>query len=97
MRVQHHQVFVEWDSEAGAWVTIVPTLNGLSTFGETKEEALGKTREAILGYLEAAKLEGIPLPARDLMEQKIAFEEMLTRYPPDQAEAALQDLLSSRE
>ena len=33
----------------------------------------------------------------DLMEQKAAFEEMLTRYPQDKAEAALQDLLSSRE
>ena len=33
----------------------------------------------------------------DLVEQKIAFEEMLTRYPPDRAEAALQDLLSARE
>jgi hypothetical protein len=33
----------------------------------------------------------------DLMAQKIAFEEMLARYPEDRAEAALQELLSSRE
>ena len=33
----------------------VPTLNELSTFGGTREEALTNTREAILGYLEAAE------------------------------------------
>jgi len=33
----------------------------------------------------------------DVMQQRVAFDEMLTRYPPDKAEAALQDLLSSRE
>lgn len=32
-----------------------------------------------------------------LAEQKAAFEEMLSRYPQDQAEGALRDLLSSRE
>ena len=32
-----------------------------------------------------------------LAEQKIAFEEMLSRYPQDQAEEALRDLLSARE
>jgi predicted RNase H-like HicB family nuclease len=47
-------VLLEWDPAADAWVTDVPTLNGLSTFGETKEEALTNAREAILGYLEAA-------------------------------------------
>jgi len=79
--VQDYDIEFEWDSEAGVWVAFVPALNGLSTFGKTKEEALANTREAILGYLEAAQ----------------TFDEMLTRYPQDKAEAALQDLLSSRE
>ena len=30
-------------------------------------------------------------------EQRAAFEEILSRYPNDQAEAALKDLLSARE
>jgi predicted RNase H-like HicB family nuclease len=51
---QHFHVLLEKDAETGAWVTWVPALNGLSTFGETREEALEQTREAILGYLEAA-------------------------------------------
>ena len=80
--MQDYEIVLEWDSEAGVWVAFVPALNGLSTFGETKEEALANTREAILGYLEAARQ---------------AFDEMLTQYPEDRAEAALQELHSSRE
>jgi len=33
----------------------------------------------------------------DLMEQKLAFDAMLTRYPSDKAEAALREILSARE
>lgn len=55
------QVFVEYDSAEGAWVTYVPALDHLSTFGPTRDQALASTREAILGYLEAAEKEGIDL------------------------------------
>lgn len=33
----------------------------------------------------------------DLMEQRTAFDAMLTRYPADKAEAALREILSARE
>jgi hypothetical protein len=33
----------------------------------------------------------------DLMEQRAAFDAMLTRYPADKAEAALREILSARE
>lgn len=70
---QHFHVLVEWDSEAGVWVTYVPTLNGLSTFGETRDEALDQTREAILGYLEAAEKDGIPISgSAELVELEVA-------------------------
>jgi len=73
MTTQHFHVLLEWDPEADAWVTYVPTLNGLSTFGETREEALTNTREAILGYLEAAEKEGIALPdSAELVELEVA-------------------------
>jgi predicted RNase H-like HicB family nuclease len=62
MTTQHYHVLLEWDPEADLWVTYVPALNGLSTFGETRDEALANTREAIQGYLEAADQEGIPVP-----------------------------------
>jgi predicted RNase H-like HicB family nuclease len=73
MATQHFHVLLEWDPEAEAWVTYVPTLNGLSTFGETKEEALSNTREAILGYLEAAEKEGLSLPdPAELVDLEVA-------------------------
>jgi predicted RNase H-like HicB family nuclease len=50
--MKHYHVLLEWDPDASSWVTYVPALNHLSTFGETQEEALANTREAILGYLE---------------------------------------------
>lgn len=43
--------------------TYVPTLDFLSTYGETKEQAITNTREVILGYIEAAAKEGLPLPS----------------------------------
>ena len=55
------QVFVEHDSSEKEWVTYVPALDHLSTFRSTRDEALQNTREAILGYLEAAEKEGIKL------------------------------------
>ena len=55
------QVFVAYDAAEKAWVTCVPSLDSLSTFAPTHDEALAQTREAILGYLEAAEIEGIEL------------------------------------
>lgn len=72
MTTQHFQVILEWDVESEVWVTYVPALNSLSTFGETKEEALANTREAILGYLEAAEKEDLPLPQTELVDLEVA-------------------------
>lgn len=55
------KVLLEWDPDDRIWVTHVPTLGSLSAYGETREEALHQTREAMLGYLEAAAREGIPI------------------------------------
>ena len=59
--MREFQVFVEYDPAEKSWVTFVPALDHLSTFGATRDEALANTREAILGYLEAVKIEGIEL------------------------------------
>lgn len=63
MKTRRFKVLVEYDAAEKVWVTYVPSLNYLSTFGESREEALENTREAILGYLEAAAKEGIPAPS----------------------------------
>ncbi|HEY7061931.1 MAG TPA: type II toxin-antitoxin system HicB family antitoxin [Chloroflexota bacterium] len=62
MAVRRFKVVLEWDAESEAWVTFVPALDHLSTFGATREEALANTREAILGWIEAAQKENLPVP-----------------------------------
>jgi predicted RNase H-like HicB family nuclease len=70
------KVLLEWDPDDRIWVTYVPALNHLSTFGSTREEALHQTREAIVGYLEAAAKEGIPVPrvpdASDIVDLEVS-------------------------
>ena len=77
MTVRRFQVVLEWDADDSMWVTYVPALNHLSTYAPTKAEALAETREAILGYIEAAKLEKLPLPESngtvELTEVEIAI------------------------
>ena len=63
MAVRSYNVALEWDPEENVWVTYVPALDFLSTYGDTKEEAIENTREAILGYVEAAAKEGLPVPS----------------------------------
>jgi predicted RNase H-like HicB family nuclease len=58
-----YQVIVE--PEDGVFVTYVPALDFASTFGPTREVALERTRELIVGYLEAARKDGIDVPAPD--------------------------------
>lgn len=68
------QVVVERDSEDRAWVTYVPALDFISTFGETREEALANIREAIVGYLEAAKKEGLPVFPNNMEAELVSVE-----------------------
>lgn len=70
---QYH-VVLEWDPQDQVWVTFVPALNDLSTYGETREEALAKTQEAIAGYLEAATKEGIAIPADNIAPEVVQVE-----------------------
>lgn len=74
MEKRRYHVVLEWDPEDQMWVTFVPTLNDLSTFGETREEALANTQEAIEGYLEAAAKEGITVPTYDIVPEVVQVE-----------------------
>lgn len=65
MNTPRFQMLIEWDAEDQVWVTYVPSLGHLSAFGETRDEALAMTKEAILGYIEAAAKEGLPVPPGD--------------------------------
>jgi len=59
------------------------------------EERARREGVSLQDYIVYALSRVTTLP--DLMEQKAAFDAMLTRYPSDQAETALRDLLSARE
>lgn len=49
------------EQQDGEFVTYVPALDFASTHGDTRKEALERTRELIVGYLEAAAKDGIPV------------------------------------
>jgi len=67
-------VLIERDPDENVWVTYVPTLGQLSTYGDTRAEALEQTREAITGYLEAAARDGIPVPPPDADTEVVELE-----------------------
>jgi predicted RNase H-like HicB family nuclease len=74
MGSRQFQAFMEYDAEDKVWVTYVPALDNLSTFGETPDEAIENTREAVLGYLEAAAIEKIDVDAGTPPLQQFAIE-----------------------
>ena len=73
-RTRRFKVLLEWDDQDQVWVTCVPALDYTSTFGETREEALANTREAILGYLEAAEKDGIFIPEESTEAELVELE-----------------------
>lgn len=74
MTTRRFRVLLEWDPTTHLWVTLVPSLATLSTYGETREEALEQTREAILGYLEAAAKAGLPVPDADVEPEVVELK-----------------------
>jgi predicted RNase H-like HicB family nuclease len=74
MTARHFKVLIEWDPVDHVFVTYVPALDHLSTYGDSREEALDQTKEAILGYLEAAAKEGIAVPVDDIDVELVALD-----------------------
>lgn len=77
MSIRRFKVLLTWDPDDKVWVSYVPTLDWLSTFGETRAEALRYTKEAVLGYLEAAEKEELEVPDNDV-EAELAEVEVVT-------------------
>ena len=62
---------VEYEpAEEGGYVVTVPTLPGCITQGDTLEEAREMAADAIQGYLESLRKDGLPLPVEQ-QEQKV--------------------------
>lgn len=55
----------------GRWTVEIPALPGCVTWGNTREEALERIKEAVELYLEVLKEEGKPIPADKSIFTKI--------------------------
>ncbi|MBI4724535.1 MAG: type II toxin-antitoxin system HicB family antitoxin [Rhodomicrobium sp.] len=73
---------LEPDAEGG-YIAHRPSLPGVVTEGETVEEALSMARDAIKGYLESLRKDGLPMP-----EERGALLSPLTVALPEVAGAA---------
>lgn len=47
------------EEQDGEFLTYVPALDFASTYGDSREQALERTRELIIGYLETAAKDGL--------------------------------------
>ncbi|MDP9422911.1 MAG: type II toxin-antitoxin system HicB family antitoxin [Pseudomonadota bacterium] len=62
MRVPHYHINVFWSDEDGLWIADVPDLKYCSSHGDTPEEAIANIQDAIEGWLETAREEGLEIP-----------------------------------
>lgn len=53
---------VVYPGEDGYWIVECPSLPGCVSQGKTKEEAVANIKEAIAGYIEVLKEDGLPVP-----------------------------------
>ena len=53
---------VIYPGEDGFWVAECPSLPGCVSQGASREEAVTNIREAIAGYIEVLKEDGLPVP-----------------------------------
>ena len=64
MSTHDYLIVVHPDDDGGFW-TDVPSLPGCGSQGETVDEAVEMTKDAILGYLESLKKHGEELPREE--------------------------------
>ena len=53
---------IEWSEEDREYITTCPAFPGLSTFGETEEEALREGKIALAGFIATFEANKMPLP-----------------------------------
>ncbi len=59
-----YSVVIEWDEETNLFVATVPALT-VSTYGDTREEAIEMVKEAIMVTVEGLRASGQPVPEGD--------------------------------
>lgn len=62
MSQPHYHINVFWSEEDGCWIADVPDLRYCSAHGDTPEAALESVGEAVRGWLEVARDNGMEIP-----------------------------------
>ena len=63
-----YPIVIEPGNDATAWGVVVPDLSGCFSAGDTLEEALIHSEDAITGWIEAAIDDGLDIPAPSHIE-----------------------------
>ncbi len=74
-----YTVVFEPDEDAGGYVATCPALPGLVTEGDTLEEARAMAADAIAGYLELLREDGLPIPPSDEPAREHGREQVTVR------------------
>ncbi len=69
---REYEIVLQPEPEGGFSV-FVPDLPSVATQGETVEEAYAMAKEAIEGYLDVMRKEGLPIPA--VQRGRVAVQE----------------------
>ena len=62
---------VHFEKSGNIWLAHVPTLNGITTEGDSLEHAKEMVREAILGYIECLRQDNLPIPTENGDHQSV--------------------------
>lgn len=58
----HYHINLFWSEEDSCWIADVPDLRYCSAHGNSPEEALDSVQEAMRGWLEVARDNGMTIP-----------------------------------
>ncbi|TPG12133.1 type II toxin-antitoxin system HicB family antitoxin [Sphingomonas oligophenolica] len=62
MTAPRYHINLFWSQDDDCWIADVPDLRYCSTHGDTPDQALANVHDAVLGWLEAARSAGKPIP-----------------------------------
>lgn len=76
---EYHYTVVFEPAEEGGYTVTCPALPGLVTEGNTLEEARAMAVDAIQGYLELLREDGVPIPVEEELEALPIREKVTVR------------------
>lgn len=83
-----HAISIKWSDEDNGFIATIPGIEGLSTFGQTREEALSELNVAAGVYFESLKKAGRQLPDE---EKIISYSGQIRLRMPKSLHADLSD------